>query len=259
MPPEAVAAAEADRAAKLAGLTAAVGAAKTRKKWAEVAVKAAEKGGDPGKVVVAKWTLHAAGKRLEAAKRAKARVEKEPLTYPTAYAVADRPAGGKRKAGNACIQKGGDPDHPGAEVPRRFLSLFGGQALPPGTAGSGRLQLAEWITDAKNPLFARVMANRVWHHHFGRGLVRTPGNFGALGQPPTHPELLDHLAVRFVEGGWSVKKLHRYVLLSATYQQAGGDNPEAARVDPGNDLLGRFDRRRLDAESIRDAMLAVTG
>src|SRR5207302_1411248 len=105
----------------------------------------------------------------------------------------------------------------------------------------------------------RVMVNRVWHHHFGTGLVATTDNFGARGDRPSHPELLDWLAERFVKGGWSVKKLHRLILLSATYQQSGQSDERAAKLDPNNRLLWRFPRRRLDAESLRDAMLAVSG
>ena len=103
------------------------------------------------------------------------------------------------------------------------------------------------------------MVNRIWQHHFGRGIVRTPANFGALGERPTHPELLDYLASRFVGSGWSVKAMHRLIMLSRTYQMASGDDAANARIDVTNDYLWRFDRRRLDAESIRDALLAVGG
>ncbi len=121
---------------------------------------------------------------------------------------------------------------------------------------SGRLELANWIADAKNPLTARVFVNRIWRHHFGQGLVRTPDNFGRLGDRPTHPELLDWLAAEFVSRDWSVKHLHKVILLSNTYRQAGG-NPPATDVD--NKLLACFPRRRLEAEAIRDSMLAVAG
>jgi mono/diheme cytochrome c family protein len=134
---------------------------------------------------------------------------------------------------------------------------------------SGRLELANWITDPKHPLTARVIVNRIWQHHFGEGIVRSPDNFGRLGERPSHPELLDWLATRFVEGGWSIKKLHKLILLSSTYQQASMiadsninrqsaiGNPQT--VDPENRLLWRFNRQRLEAEPIRDALLAVTG
>ncbi len=177
-----------------------------------------------------------------------------------AYAVVDdTPA-------NARIQKRGEPLNLGDEVPRRFLKIFGGEKLPPECTGSGRLELAHWLTGASRPLVARVMANRIWQHHFGRGLVATPSDFGTRGRPPTHPGLLDWLAERFVENGWSIKALHRLVMLSATYQQAGeysiSDAQSPARfetADPEDRLLARFPRQRLDAEQIRDAMLAVSG
>jgi hypothetical protein len=123
----------------------------------------------------------------------------------------------------------------------------------------GRLELARWITDPKHPLTARVLVNRVWQHHFGEGIVRSVDNFGNLGERPTHPELLDWLATRFVEGGWSIKKLHKMILLSNAYQMSGANDDQAAAVDPEARLLWRFSRQRLEAEPIRDAMLAVAG
>src|SRR5262249_18384050 len=146
---------------------------------------------------------------------------------------------------------------PGAEVPRRFPTVLGGQRLPPGANGSGRLELARWLTDPCNPLTARVMVNRVWHYHFGQGIVPTPSDFGRQGRPPTHPELLDYLASRFVEGGWSLKALHRLILLSRTYQLSASDDAANARADADNVYLWRSNRHRLDAESIRDTLLAV--
>jgi cytochrome c553 len=121
---------------------------------------------------------------------------------------------------------------------------------------SGRLELANWIADPTNPLTARVFVNRVWRYHFGEGLVRTPDNFGRLGDRPTHPELLDWLASEFASNGWSVKRLHKLILFSKTYQQAGGTPPA---TDVENKLLSCFPRRRLEAEAIRDAMLATAG
>ena len=103
----------------------------------------------------------------------------------------------------------GEPGTLGPEVPRGFLTILGGQKLPPDEKGSGRLELAQWITDPKNPLTARVIVNRVWAWHFGQGIVATPDDFGARGEPPTHPELLDYLTSRFIEDGWSIKKLNR--------------------------------------------------
>ncbi len=172
---------------------------------------------------------------------------------PGAYAVADG------TAKNARVHRGGDPSKLGDEVPRRFLEVLGGQALPPGAKGSGRLELAGWLTDPKNPLTVRVMVNRLWEHHFGKGLVATPNDFGARGASPTHPELLDHLATRFIASGWSVKAMHRVIMLSRAYRLAGTGRPENARDDADNGLLWKFPRRRLDAESVRDALLAVGG
>jgi hypothetical protein len=149
------------------------------------------------------------------------------------------------------IQLRGEPDHPGDEVPRGFIRVLGGGPLPAETTGSGRLELARWLTRSNNPLAARVMVNRIWQQHFGRGLVQTPNDFGVRGLPPTHPELLDHLAREFIHSGWSVKAMHRRLMLSAMYQQSPG-----LATDP---LYASFPRRRLSAEEIRDAILAVTG
>src|SRR5262249_37885989 len=137
-----------------------------------------------------------------------------------------------------------------------FLCILGGEGKP-FTKGSGRLELAEAIASANNPLTARVLVNRVWQHHFGKGLVRTPSNFGALGERPTHPELLDCLAQRFIRSGWSIKALHRLIMLSATYQQSSQFDPHNYDQDPDNKLLWRMNRRRLEVEAWRDAMLAV--
>lgn len=121
------------------------------------------------------------------------------------------------------------------------------------------MELAGWITDPGNPLTARVFVNRVWHHHFGRGLVPTPNDFGRQGRPPSHPELLDWLAVRFRESGYSIKALHRLILSSRTYRQSSTRSPESVERDPGNELLSSHPRRRLDAESIRDTLLFLGG
>jgi hypothetical protein len=150
-------------------------------------------------------------------------------------------------------------DRLGKLVPRRFPRILAGDNQPPITQGSGRLQLAQWIASPANPLTARVMVNRIWQHHFGDGLVRTPGNFGKLGEKPTNPELLDYLADQFIRSGWSIKALHRAMMLSATYQQASLAAPETLRADPENRLFGRINRRRLEAEEVRDALLAVAG
>ena len=145
--------------------------------------------------------------------------------------------------------------------PRGFLRVTDHIVPPPPIPAdaSGRLELARWITHPEHPLTARVMANRIWHWHFGRGLVDTPSNFGATGSAPTHPELLDWLARRFVDGGWSVKALHREILLSSTYRLGAGYDEANAAVDPGNRLLWRMNRRRLEVEPIRDALLQLAG
>jgi hypothetical protein len=147
----------------------------------------------------------------------------------------------------------------GRVVPRRLPKFFVGDSSAPITSGSGRRELAAWIASKENPLAARVVVNRVWQWHFGEGLVRTPNNFGMRSQPPTHPALLDWLAVRFVEDGWSLKKLHRRIMLSTTYQQSSQVSREQSDRDPDNVSLGRFAPRRLEAEAIRDAMLFVAG
>jgi hypothetical protein len=148
----------------------------------------------------------------------------------------------------------------GPVAPRRFLQILAGEGHAPiVTKQSGRLELARWIADPKNPLTARVLVNRAWQHHFGAGLVATADNFGMSGERPSHPDLLDWLAARFVEGGWSVKSLHRLMLLSSTYQMASTPSPRALAADPNNRLLWRMPRRRLGAEELRDALLAVSG
>jgi hypothetical protein len=176
-----------------------------------------------------------------------------PPAIPHTYAVAEG------RARNARVHKRGDPRTPGDEIPRRFLEILGGQTLPKDATGSGRLQLAGWLTDPKNPLTARVLVNRVWGWHFGEGLVRTPSDFGKRGRRPTHPELLDYLAGSFVRAGWSVKALHRLIVLSRTYQMSSAENARDRAADPNNELLWHFERRRLSAEGIRDALLEVSG
>jgi mono/diheme cytochrome c family protein len=153
----------------------------------------------------------------------------------------------------------GSPSNLGEPVPRQFLSVVAGEKRRPFLHGSGRLELAYAIVDRGNPLTARVLVNRVWLHHFGAGLVRTPSDFGLRSDPPSHPELLDHLATTFMAGGWSVKKLHRLIMLSAVYQQRSDDLPECKRIDPENFLLWKMNRQRLDFEATRDAFLAVAG
>jgi cytochrome c553 len=161
------------------------------------------------------------------------------------------------KPGNVFLR--GKPENKGEQVYPQFLLILAGEDRRRFTNGSGRLELAQAITDKDNPLTARVLVNRVWQHHFGNGLVRTPSDFGTRGEAPTHPELLDYLAKSFVENGWSIKKLHRSLMLSRAYQQSSQDNPAAHRLDPENRLLWRVNRRRLDFEELRDSLLAAGG
>ena len=148
----------------------------------------------------------------------------------------------------------------GVSVKRRLPRVMTRGAQPTiGDGESGRLQLAEWITDPQHPLTARVMVNRIWLWHFGEGLVRSPDNFGRLGERPTHPKLLDWLAVHFVKSGWSMKDMHRLILLSSVWQQSIEVDAETFERDPENRLLSRMNRRRLEAEAIRDSLLAVAG
>ncbi len=230
---------EKSRAEQLAALDAEVKAADEAKAAAEKEPETPER----------KSNVDAAAKVAAEVREKKKRLSETPL-YPLAYAVSEH------AAANAHVQVRGDPKRLGEEVPRGFLQVLGGQTVPKESTGSGRLELAQWITDSANPLTARVLVNRLWQQHFGRGLVATPNDFGTRGQPPSHPELLDFLATRFVESGWSVKAMHRLLLLSHTWQLASGGD---TAPDPNNALWSRAERRRLDAESIRDAMLFVSG
>jgi hypothetical protein len=152
----------------------------------------------------------------------------------------------------------GNPNRLEDEVPRQFLKAVDPNRKPFAT-GSGRLELAQAIASKDNPLTARVFVNRVWMHHFGKGIVGTPGDFGVRGDPPTHPELLDWLAAEFMTDGWGVKKLHRRIVTSAAYKQASADRDDGRAADPENRLLWRQNRRRLEFEPLHDAMLAVSG
>ncbi len=160
---------------------------------------------------------------------------------------------------DARIQVRGDYRRLGPEVPRHVPEVIAGPDAPKIERGSGRLELARWIASKDNPLTARVAVNRIWQGHFGSGLVRTPGNFGKLGEAPTHPELLDWLATRFISDDWSVKALHRLLMTSRTYQQSSAAPPGATRLDPENRLWGRAERRRLEAEAVRDSLLMAAG
>jgi mono/diheme cytochrome c family protein len=177
-----------------------------------------------------------------------------PLSPPRPMALVDTP-----QPYNPRVFIRGNPGRPGDPVPRRFIEVLSGGKPEPFKDGSGRLNLAQAIASKDNPLTARVLVNRVWAYHFGAGLVRTPGDFGVKGEPPTHPELLDYLATRFIEDGWSIKKLHRTIMLTSAYQQSSDARPDAVQADPENRLVHRMNRRRLDFEALRDSLLAASG
>ncbi len=185
---------------------------------------------------------------------------KLPAPLPALYSVTNN----AEKATPIHVLARGDFANKGAAVGMRPLGVLLPEGMPelPLATEKPRQKLADWILTAENPLTARVIVNRVWHGHFGRGIVATPNDFGRMGQRPTHPELLDYLANQFVEGGWTFKRLHREILLSKVYQQSSV-NPllekAAMAKDPDNKLLWKFSRRRLEAEELRDATLAVTG
>jgi hypothetical protein len=203
--------------------------------------------------------------KKDAKKRLRDEIEKiKRKTPPFEHALAVRERGPTPPATHVLIR--GNAGTPGDEVQPAFLTVLGGvkPVLPPRSAGDAttgrRMTLARWLTDKQNPLPARVMANRVWKHHFGQGIVKTTTDFGRAGVPPTHPELLDWLAAEFQDGGWSVKHLHRVIMLSDAYRRSSNTrNSAASAVDPGNDLYWRQSLHRLEAEAIRDSVLAVSG
>jgi hypothetical protein len=177
-----------------------------------------------------------------------------PPDYPYVMGLGDT-----AKLANLKLNVRGNPNNLGPEIPRGFPAVLAGTDGDPApfTHGSGRLELAEAIV--RHPLTARVMANRIWMEHFGRGIVATTTNFGVMGDRPSHPELLDYLASRFVENKWSIKALHREIMLSSTYQLSYGSAEPNATADPDNRLLWRANLRRLDAEELRDSLLFVAG
>jgi hypothetical protein len=160
---------------------------------------------------------------------------------------------------NVKIHVRGSHQNLGEEVSRRFLQAVAGEDQAPIQQGSGRREIAEWLATSRNPLAARVMVNRIWKNHFGYGIVRTPDNFGVTGDRPTHPELLDYLASRFIASGWSVKAMHRLMILTSAYQMSSRATEAAAKIDAENKLLSHMPVRRLEAEAIRDAILSVAG
>ena len=176
-----------------------------------------------------------------------------PGAPPRAHVLVDKP-----NPVNPYIYIRGTAGNRGPAVPRQFLEHLAPNRKP-FTKGSGRLGLAKAIVHPDNPLTARVLVNRVWAHHFGKGLVLTPSDFGLRAQPPSHPELLDWLAHRFVQEGWSIKKLHRWIMLSATYQQASDNRLTLMKIDPTNQLLWKMNRQRISFEALRDTVLQAGG
>ena len=162
------------------------------------------------------------------------------------------------KIGDLPVHLRGSHLNLGEVIPRQFpRALANGFQTPIGNQHSGRLDLARWLTDERHPLTSRIMVNRIWRWHFGRGIVPSTDNFGRLGERPTNQPLLDWLALRFIEEKWSIKAMHRLIMLSSTYQMSTAFDQKYAQIDPENKLLWRMNRRRLEAESIRDAIMAV--
>jgi hypothetical protein len=189
-------------------------------------------------------------------------LKKKPVSdIPRAVVVQEGGPAGTKHEGlhDAAIYIRGNPANPGPTVPRGFPRVLCGEDQPAIREGSGRRELANWLASPENPLTARVMVNRIWQHHFGAGLVRTSTNFGARGERPSHQDLLDYLAQQLIASGWSIKAMHRLMMLSSTYQTRSRPSAEALAGDPENRLLGRTNRRRLEAEAIRDSLLMVAG
>ncbi|MFN7361554.1 MAG: DUF1549 and DUF1553 domain-containing protein, partial [Pirellulaceae bacterium] len=193
-------------------------------------------------------------KKVEDAARAAREFAAMPLPYETIYGVAEA-----ETIEDVAVQRKGDPTKPGNIVPRRFLKVLNGEPVKESEETSGRLHLANWIVDRNNPLTARVMVNRIWQYHFGKAIVATASDFGRHGQPPTHPDLLDWLARHFMESGWSIKAMHRTIMLSRTYRMSSIRSAASLEIDPSNQLLTAYPRHRLDAEAIRDTLLWLGG
>lgn len=215
----------------------------------------------PGSTIEPGFTTKGLGKE-EAAQARRLLAEKNKLLADQRALDAEQKAfaGVFRKPDKIHLLNRGDPEQPKEEVAPALLSVLGDKKLPTDAPEQARREaLAGWIADPSNPLTARVMVNRIWQGHFGAGLVQTPSDFGNNGMKPTHPELLDWLAREFVRAGWSVKHMHRLIVLSETYRQSSAIDAQAARLDADARMLWRFPSRRLEAETIRDAMLAVSG
>jgi hypothetical protein len=217
-----------------------------------------------------KSQIQTAGNAPEAARRAAVELARNelqafksdpPAPVPRALAAREGGVPNSPHAGfhDARVHIRGNYRRLGPTVPRHFPQVLAGTHQPGIATGSGRLDLARWIARPEHPLTARVMVNRIWQHHFGAGIVRTPSNFGALGARPSHPALLDFLALRLIASGWSIKALHREIMLSAAYRQSSQPSAETLRADPENQLFGRMNRRRLESEAIRDSLLAAAG
>jgi hypothetical protein len=214
-----------------------------------------------GKRVPAKLTADEFSSYVSARKQRRLLADNPPKDLAQALAVSE----GGPTPPKTCILMRGNPHVPGDEVQPGFLSVLSPPdptihvpEANPNSSGR-RTALANWIASPANPLTARVIVNRVWQHHFGRGIVRSPNNFGFQGSAPTHPELLDWLAADFVSHGWQIKRLHKLIMMSDAYRMSCDANPQALAKDPDNDLFWRFDMRRLDAEEIRDSILTVNG
>jgi spore coat protein CotF len=178
----------------------------------------------------------------------------DPGSPPRAMVVADSP-----KPKNSPIFIRGDAQRRGDIVPRRFLEILSPKNRKNFTNGSGRLELAEAIVDKSNPLTARTMINRIWMHHFGQAFVRTPDDLGVQCEDPSHPQLLDYLATRFMTSGWNIKAMHKLIMMSNVYQESSNTTAAYEAQDPDNRLLWRANLRKLDFEAVRDSMLVFSG
>jgi mono/diheme cytochrome c family protein len=193
-------------------------------------------------------------KRIQLRREIAALESNHPGSPPRAMVLVDKP-----RPADSHVFLRGEAENLGDVVPRRFLEILSGPNRPVFRNGSGRLELAAAIVSTNNPLTARVMVNRMWLHHFGEGFVTTPDDFGNQSAPPSHPELLDYLAARFMEDGWSIKKMHRLIMLSSVYRESSENNPRYAQIDPNNRLLWRANIKRLEFEAVRDSLLAIGG